>query len=293
MKPLKHYIAWLLNCPVLRDICPAKWYVSIRYYEHFGKYPNFKQPKTFNEKLQWVKVYDHKPEYTMMVDKYAVRNYISEKIGSDVLIPLVGGPWKRVEDIDFSKLPNQFVLKCTHDSASVCICKDKQNFDIEIVKAKLKKALNYNFYWFGREWPYKNIEPQIIAEKFMVDESGTELKDYKFFCFNGVPKLIQVNFGRFQEPKKNMYDCAWNYVPITSHFPTDANMHIAKPNKLQEMIEYAKILSAGHPFLRVDFYSINEKIYFGELTFFPGSGFIGYEPEEWDLKMGEWMVLNE
>jgi hypothetical protein len=264
----------------------------MRYYEHFGVYPNYKNPRTFNEKLQWVKVYDHNPEYTKMVDKYGVRDYVKEQIGEEYLIPLVGGPWKRAEDIDFSKLPNEFVLKCTHDSASVIICKNKKEFDIQKAVKKLNKALKYNFYWYGREWPYKNVNPQIIAEKYMVDESGIELKDYKCFCFNGEPKLIQVNFSRFTKPKKNMYDCDWNYLPITSHFPTEPEAKIDKPIKLDEMIGLAKRLSNNQSFLRVDFYCISGKIYFGELTFFPGSGFISYEPDEWNINMGDWMKLD-
>lgn len=293
MKNIKHYIAWALNLPVIRSIAPDKWYLSIRYFEHFGKNPNWKKPTTFNEKLQWLKVNYRKDEFTKMVDKYAVREYIAEKIGKEYLIDLVGGPWESVEEIDFDALPNQFVLKCTHDSGSVFICKDKKDFDIAEVKKKISKALKFNMYWYGREWPYKNVKPRIIAEKYMVDESGTELKDYKVFNFGGEPKFIQVNFGRFSDSKKNYYNTNWEYMPIKNHFPTDKNADIKKPEKLDEILKLSSILSRELPFLRTDFYSINDKIYFGELTFFPASGFVPFEPECWDRKFGDMINLPD
>ena len=288
-----HYVAFILNLPIIRSVTPAKWYLLMRYYERFHYMMDFKNPIRFNEKLQWLKIYNRKPEYTMWVDKFSVRKYISNKLGEEYLIPLVGGPWNSVEEIDFAQLPQQFVLKCTHDSASTIICTDKNKFDIVDACSKLRKCLKYNFYWYGREWPYKNVKPQIIAEQYMVDESGTELKDYKIFCFSGEPKLIQVNLGRFAEtgPINNIYDCNWKYMPIKCHYPTNPHIKIEKPQELSKMLDFARILSKDQPFLRVDFYSINEKIYFGELTFFPASGFSDYEPDEWNDRLGSWVKL--
>lgn len=294
MKNIKHYIAWALNRPIIRSLPFAdKCYLNIRYSKNFGKNPNWKNPTTFNEKLQWLKVNYRKDEFTKMVDKYAVREYIAEKIGKEYLIDLVGGPWENPEDIDFDALPDQFVLKCTHDSGSVFICKDKKDFDIAEVKKKISKALKFNMYWYGREWPYKNVKPRIIAEKYMVDESGDELKDYKIFNFSGKPELIQVNFGRFENSRKNYYNTNWDYVPLECHFPTDKNTVIKKPDKLDKMLEFSALLSKDIPFLRTDFYSINDKIYFGELTFFPASGFVPFEPECWDKKLGDMINLPD
>lgn len=227
---LKHYLAWFLNKPVIRSITPASWYLSIRYYEHLGKKLNLKNPVTFNEKLQWLKIYNHKPEYTIMVDKYAVRQYISKTIGKEYLIPLAGGPWDKFDDIEFEQLPDQFVLKCTHDSASVVICKDKYNFDKEKARQKINAALKYNFYWYGREWPYKNVKPKIIAEKFMVDDCGdSDLKDYKFMCFNGVVKCSFVCTERFSgNLRVTFFDRDWNVMPFSRTYQV-SEKEIPKP----------------------------------------------------------------
>ncbi len=288
----RYYICRILNLPIIRKVTPDRWFLSVKYRDRFGVYPDLKNPKTFNEKLQWIKLYDRNPTYSNKVDKFKVRQYISQVLGKEYLIPLVGGPWKHFDEIDFNKLPNQFVLKCTHDSNSVVICTDKKSFDFVAAKKRIEKALKLNYFYFTREWPYKNVEPQIIAEQFMVDESGEELKDYKIYCFNGEPKFTQVIYGRFGTPCKNVYDTSWNYMPMASHFPTDPNANIPKPEKYEDMLKYAAKLSTGIPFLRVDFYVINGKIYFGELTFFPGSGLIEYEPEEWNMIMGDWINLN-
>jgi hypothetical protein len=227
-----------------------------------------------------------------MVDKYKVREYISKKIGEEYLIPLVGGPYYSVDEIDLNKLPNQFVLKCNHDSGSVVICKDKSKFDFEVAKKKLDYCLKHNFWYLGREWVYKNVKPCIVAEKYMVDESENELKDYKVFCFNGEPKIIQVDYGRFTEHKRNLYDTKWKYIEAAIEYPTDKKVEIERPKQLSQMLQLAKILSKDIPFIRTDLYSINDKLYFGELTFFQGSGFEKFSPNEWDKKLGEWIKIN-
>lgn len=226
-----------------------------------------------------------------MVDKYEVRNYIKNIIGEEYLIPLIG-VYDSFEEIDFDKLPNQFVLKCTHDSGGIVICYDKSKFNIDAARKKINKHLKRNYYYSGREWPYKNIKPRIICEKYMVDESGTELKDYKIFCFNGVPRIIQVDFNRFKEHKRNMYDTGWNYIPISYNYPSDSNKLIKKPRNLEDMLKFAKMLSQNYPFVRVDFYSIYNKIYFGEITFYPASGFGIFNPETYDYLLGSWITLN-
>lgn len=265
-------------------------YVMLSYYLRTGKKLNLEDPKSFNEKLQWLKLNDRKPEYSKLVDKYEVRDYISKTIGEKYLFPLYG-VYNDFNSVDFDSLPNQFVLKCTHDSGGLVICKDKSQLDIKSAREKINKALKKNYYYHGREWPYKDVKPRIICEKYMVDESGTELKDYKIFCFNGEPKIIQVDFNRFINHKRNIYDSAWKYIDVSIKYPNDSSCEIKKPEKLDEMLNYARILSKNMPHVRVDFYSINEQIYFGEITFFHGSGYEKFCPERFELEMGSWIIL--
>jgi len=257
-------------------------------------YPlNLKSPKTFNEKIQWLKLYGNLRQYTDLADKYEVRKHIAKTVGEEYLIPLIG-VWDRFDDIDFSKLPEQFVLKCNHDWNSVVICTNKATFNIETARNTLNTCLRRNFYYPSREPQYKNIKPRIICEKYMLDESGTELKDYKFFCFGGEPKFIQVNYDRSTDHKLNFYDTEWNYIPITlGRHPTDPNKLTKKPSNLDKMSALAKVLSQDYPFVRVDLYSINNAIYFGELTFTPNSGYKEFNPAEFNIQAGNWLKLPE
>lgn len=255
-----------------------------------GKKLDLKNPQTFNEKLQWLKLYDRNPEYTKMVDKYEVRKYIADKIGEEYLIPLLG-VWDKFDDIDFSTLPDQFVLKCTHDSGGLVICKDKSKLDIEAARKKINKCLKRNFYKLTREWPYKNVKPRIIAEKLMVDESGTELKDYKIFCFNGDPKAMFIATDRPHDTRFDFFDTEFNHLPFTNGHP-NATKEIKRPKGLEEMVQLAEKLSQGMKQVRIDFYDINGKVYFGEITFFHWSGMVPFEPEEWDYKFGEWINIQ-
>lgn len=275
---------------LLKSWIPDDIYLKYLYKKHMGKNLNLKSPQLFNEKLQWLKLYNRKPEYTMMVDKYEVRKYISQNIGEEYLIPLIG-VWDNFDEIDFSKLPNQFVLKCTHDSGGVVICKDKNKLDIEETRKKINKHLKTNYYYACREWPYKNIKPKIICEEYMVDESGVELKDYKIFCFSGEAKMIQVDYNRFVEHKRNLYDTEWNYIPASIEYPTDSKVKINKPEKLETMLELAKVLAKDYPHVRVDFYLINNRVYFGEMTFYHGAGYEKFEPKSLEIKMGKWIKL--
>lgn len=268
-------------------------YLSRLYKSIFGRNIDLDNPKTFNEKIQWLKLYDRKPEYTMIVDKYRVREYIARTIGEEYLIPLLG-VWEDPEDIDFDALPDQFVLKCNHNSGlGMCICKDKSKLDIQKVKAELKKGLKQDYYLSGREWPYKDVLPCVIAEKFIQDKQGA-LNDYKLMCFNGDVKCSFVCSNRFSTKGLHVtfFDRNWNVLPFERHYPS-IKEGLSEPVQYAKMLELAEKLALGIPFVRVDFYEVDGKIYFGELTFYPGSGFEEFTPEEWDYKLGEWLTLPE
>lgn len=258
-----------------------------------GKHLNLDHPVSYNEKLQWLKLYDKHDEYVELVDKYQVKKIVASKIGQDHIIPTIG-VWNSPQEIDFDSLPNQFVLKTTHDSGGVVICDNKAKLDVNKTKKYLHKSLKRDFYKVvGREYPYKNVPRKIIAEKYMVDESGTELKDYKVFCFNGVPKFIQVDFDRFTGHKRNLYTTDWQYIPASIEFPTDPNHKIEKPQCLDELLFLAKKLSEGFVHVRTDFYIIGKEIYFGELTFFHGSGFETFTPDSFGVNVGNLIDLNK
>lgn len=267
-------------------------YLKKRYFVHFRRSLDIHNPVTFNEKLQWLKLYDRKPEYTIMSDKYKARQYIAEKIGEQYLIPLIG-VWESPNDIDFNALPHQFAMKCNHNSGlGMCICTDKSKLDFKKVKKDLSRGLKQDYYLTGREWPYKDIPRKIIAEKFLKSDEGG-LTDYKIHCFNGVPKFILVCRDRFAESglTEDFYTPEWELMNIKRPKIPNAKKPIAKPEKLDEMLMLATKLSQNIPFLRVDFYVVEGKIYFSELTFFPASGFEGYDPPKWDETFGEWLSL--
>ena len=256
-----------------------------------GKRLNLKDPQTFNEKIQWLKLYDRKPEYTKMVDKYEAKNYVAERIGEQYIIPTLG-VWESFDDIDFESLPEQFVLKCTHDSGGLVICRDKKTLDIEEARKKIEWSLKREYYWLWREWPYKNVKPRIIAEKYMEDSKTSELRDYKFFCFNGEVKILFVASERQGEgeTKFDFFDMDYNHLPIINGHP-NATILPQKPVCFEEMKTLAAKLSKGIPHLRVDFYEVDGKVYFGELTFSHWGGLVAFEPEEWDKKLGDWIKL--
>lgn len=254
---------------------------------------NLLSPNTFSEKIQWLKINDRKDIYTILVDKYKVREYIKEKLGEEYLIPLIG-IWDDPDDIDFNKLPDQFVLKCNHNSGlGMCICKDKSKLDISKVRRELKKGLKQDYYLTGREWPYKNVSRKIIAEKYMKNEHETELKDYKFFCFNGEPKYCQVISDRSTNETIDFFDMKWNhqeFIGLNSKC-SNSKYPIAKPVTFEKMKEFAYILAKNTKFVRIDFYEIERKLYFGEITFYPASGFGNFKPSEWNEKLGEMVNL--
>ena len=265
---------------------PDKAYLQIYYFLRFKKFINFKNPKTFNEKLNYLKLYDRNPLYTTLVDKYEVKNYVSKIIGDKYIIPTLG-VWDKFDDIDFEKLPNQFVLKCTHDSEGLVIVKDKSKFNKEEAGKKIEEALKYNFYYIGREWPYKNVKPRIIAEKYM----GDNLNDYKFFCFNGEPKMMFIASDRgIGKTKFDYYDLDFNHLDIVQHYPNSSE-EIEKPKNFDKMIEFSRKLSKSMKHVRIDFYDVDGKLYFGEITFFFFIGFMPFIPDKWDKIMGDYINI--
>ena len=279
----------------LLDWMDDEQYLKLAFRALMGYPLDLKNPRTFSEKIQWLKLYDRKPLYTQLVDKYAVRQYIAEKIGEEHLIPLVGGPWNSAGEIDFDALPEQFVLKCNHDSGGLVVCRDKSSLDREAAKQKLDQHLKANYYMSSREWPYKDVKPCIIAEKYMVDESGVELKDYKWYCFNGTPRFLLITTDRAEAdvPTKYTYfDMDYHVLPFYNSGP-HADKPIPKPETFDQMKRLAEILSAEMAHLRVDLYDINGKVYFGELTFYDSSGMAKFDPPEWDETIGSWLKLPE
>lgn len=274
---------------------PDKPYLRLFYFATTGKMINFKNPKGFNEKLQWLKVNDKHPEYSKLVDKLAVREHIKKVLGEEYLFPLLGY-WESFEEIDFSKLPNQFVLKCNHDSGSVRIIKDKSILTkekIEELRNFYNRRVAHDFFWAGREYPYKGIKPYIMAEKFMEDEKegAAGIKDYKFFCFNGEPKLLLSVSGRQTEKHEDYFDMDYNYLHIRNG-STESDVCPEKPECFEKMKEFARILSKDMRQVRMDFYEINGRVYFGEYTFFSGGGFEWFHPDEWERKLGNWIDLT-
>ena len=289
----RDYRFMVLSSHGLCDTMDDEEYLKRKFRAVMGRELDLENPRTFNEKLQWLKLYNRKPEYTMMVDKVLVRDYIARTIGEEYLIPLLG-VWDDPDEIDFDKLPDQFVLKCNHNSGlGMCICKDKSKLDIEKVRSELRKGLKQDYYLPHREWPYKDVPRKILCEKYMGDGSG-ELKDYKFMSFGGEVKCSFVCSDRFSPGglRVTFFDRNWEVMPFERHYPK-SDLPIEKPHSYDKMLSLAEKLSAGIPFVRVDLYEISGHPYFGELTFFPGSGYEEFTPESWDAKLGDWITLPE
>ena len=267
-------------------------YLKKKYKAKFHRELDLENPQSYNEKLQWLKLYDRKKSYPLMVDKYAAKEVVASIIGNEYIIPTLG-VWDKFDDIDFDILPEKFVLKCTHDSGGVFICKDKSKFDIKNAKKKIKSSLKKNFYYISRDWPYSQVKPRIIAEKYMEDSSGA-LRDYKCYCFNGTMRMIMIARDRFSESgtKVVYYDRDFNKIDVVWGHKT-YNGNISKPSKFEEMIMLAEKLSVGIPQVRVDFYLVEDQIYFGELTLYDGGGFDVIDPYEKDLEFGKYIKLPQ
>lgn len=278
----------------MTHIVPDELYLKCRFRRTMKKRLDLKNPTTYSEKLQWLKIHDRKDIYTTMVDKYEAKKYVSDIIGEEYIIKTYG-VWDSFDEIDFSELPNCFVLKCTHDSGGLVICKDKNKMDFISAKDKIEKCLRRNFYWPGREWPYKNVKPRIIAEEYMEDEATGELRDYKFFCFDGVVRALFVATDRQKNDGETRFDFFdENYIHLDlRNGHKNADVPPEKPQNFEKMKQLAAQLSVGVPHIRVDFYEVNGKIFFGELTLSHWSGMEPFEPEEWDKIFGEWIKLPE
>ncbi|OUP82400.1 glycosyl transferase [Lachnoclostridium sp. An169] len=268
-------------------------FLCMQFKNVFGYDLNLENPQTYNEKLQWLKLNDRNPQYVQLVDKYQVKEIVANIIGEQYIIPTLG-VWDSFDEIDFSKLPNQFVLKCTHDSGGLVICTNKSKLNMSATKKKIDKCLKNDYYMQNREWPYKDVPRRIIAEAYMVDESGYELKDYKFFCFDGKVKAMFIASDResnTEETKFDFFDAEFRKLPFTNGHPNSTKQY-EKPKTFEEMKSLAEKISAGLPQARIDFYDVNGKVYFGEITFFHWSGFKKFEPPIWDKKFGEWIDLT-
>jgi hypothetical protein len=260
-----------------------------RYFVEFRCFPNLKEPTKFTEKIQWLKLYERKPFYSQLADKYLVRKYVKNFVGDKFLIPLIG-VYENVDDIEFNNLPNKFVLKCTHGSGWNIVCSNKSKLNLKMARNKLSEWLKTNYYHRTGEWIYKDIKPRIICEQFLSDELGEGLTDYKFFCFGGTPRFIRVSYDRFVKQAVNFYNLNWDKESFSANLYNYQTIDIPKPDNLNEMINIAKRLAYGFKFVRVDLYSVKKRIYFGEMTFYPGNGFIKFSPKEYDLKIGR--ILN-
>lgn len=270
-----------------------KWYLKALWKRTFGYELDLKHPKTFNEKLQWLKLYDRRPEYTIMVDKYRAKQWVADRVGQEYVIPTLA-VYQSVDEIDLDKLPNQFVLKCNHDSGNVVICKDKSTFDLDGAKTKLGDALKKNYYWDWREWPYKNVKRCIIAEKYLKNDDTDDMTDYKMMTFNAKVKCAFTCTNRRSGQGLNVtfFDTDWERLPFERNYPADVKP-IAKPASYAEMVEIAERLSEHLPFSRIDFYEVKGRPYFGEITLYPGAGFEPFDPNEWDKRLGEWIELPD
>lgn len=264
-------------------------YLKLYYAMKIGEELNLEAPRNFNEKIQWLKINDRKPDYKLLADKYEVKKIVSEKIGSQYVIPTIG-IYNSFDEIDFDKLPNRFVLKCTHDSGSSVVCDNKNCFDPGSVRDKIQSRLEKDYYYYEREYSYKGIRPRIIIEE-CISDLNEDLEDYKFFCFHGEPRMLQVDWGRRTFHQRNLYTTDWEYIDGSIEYPNDPKHHIEKPEKLDEMLCVCRKLSAGFYHMRVDLYYVKGKIYFGEMTFYHGGGYEKITPPELNVKLGNYIHI--
>lgn len=281
---------------VQRGIIPMsdKSFLKLKFKEEMGYKLDLGNPQTFNEKLQWLKLYDRNPLYTKMVDKADMKKYVESKIGKEYIIQTLG-VYDDFDEIDFKSLPEKFVIKCTHDSGTVIICKDKKIFDIAMARNKINRALRKNFYYQSREWPYKNVKPRVLVEEYIEDKKDKELRDYKFYCFNGEPHALLLATDRMsgKELCFDYFDMDFKHLKLTNHWHPNAKRVPHKPDHFEDMKKLARKLSEGIPQVRVDFYEANGKVYVGELTFFDMGGYLKIHPDDWDKEWGSMIRLPQ
>jgi hypothetical protein len=267
-----------------RDFC------RLQYFRHLRRWPSLENPQTFNEQVLWLKVNYRNPLLHTCADKYTVRQYVEEQAGSEYLIPLIG-VFQSVEEIDFDKLPDQFALKVSHGSGWNILCADKNLFDIPTAQRRLRTWLRKDFYRVGREWAYRGLTPRIVCEKYLAGPDGQPPWDYKFHCFAGEPRYVQVDYGRFTQHTRALYDIEWNRLPCQLEYAV-AKQSTPPPQTLETMISLARSLSRPFPYVRVDLYELGQSVFFGELTFYPGKGVERFTPFSFDYEWGKWLRLR-
>ncbi len=273
---------------LLKKCIPDALFLKLQFKKKMGYPLDLKNPKTFNEKLQWLKLYNRNPLYTILVDKESVKKWVANKIGPQYVIPTLG-VWEKFDDIDFCKLPVRFVLKCTHDSGGVIVVKDKNRLDMDAARNKISELLKKNYYWANREWPYKNVHPRIIAEEYLEDEQDGELRDYKFHTFDGIPHFLLVAANRHNQKGLTFdyFDMKGNHLDLHDvNVPNASGTFPHLPSKFEEMKKLSKILAEGIPHVRVDFFEVNGRIYFGEMTFYDDAGYMKATPKTWEVEWG-------
>lgn len=288
--PLSYIWVWM--SPIVKN---SETYLKVYYRFRTGKKLNLDHPVSFQEKTQWLKLHYKESLYTRLVDKYEVREYVAGKIGAEYLIPLYG-VYESFDDIDFPSLPDQFVIKCTHDSGSTIVCRDKSSFNIKAARKRIMSSMKKDYFLEGREYPYKDVRHRIIVEKLLIaDSDNTSVPDYKFFIFNGEPRMFFVAEGRFSKEgtRFTFYDMYWNELPIRAkgHVAEGAHTSVKKPECWEEMKEIVRKLSIPVPFVRIDLYISENKLYFGEYTFFHDGGVVDFEPDEWNYKLGKMIEI--
>lgn len=294
IRKIKNFPIWvLMNVKPINRIIPDKLYIKLLYFLYHKQRLNLENPKTWCEKQQWLKLYGYRPIYKTLMDKYAVKEYVANLIGEKYIIPLIG-VYDNFDSIDFENLPEKFVIKCNHDSGSFLIVEDKNKLDVTKARKFFNKRLKRNYFYLGRDIQYKYIEPKIIIEQYMKDENQiyNRLDDYKFCCFNGVPKIIYVCSGSGKNRRQDYYDMNFNHLPIKRHYPNSSEL-CRKPRCFDEMKEIVHKLCGDFPFMRVDLYEINGKVYFGEYTLINDGGLYPCEPFEWEQKIGDWIDLSK
>lgn len=278
----------LKRMKMLLRFLPDRLYLQLYYFAKFRKFIDFNNPKTYNEKIQWLKLYDRKAEYHQLVDKYEVRHYVSEAIGEQYLVPLLG-VWESEYDVNFDTLPEEFVLKPTHASGEVIIVRNKSALDRARVFGEMREWLSRDYFWVGREWPYKDIKPRIVAEKLIDDQ----IVDYKFYCFNGEPKVLYLSRGleNHDTAEISFFDLDFKRMPFGRSDYRPFSQEPVKPDNYREMLDIVRKLAKDFSFIRVDLYSVSGQVYFSELTFYPAGGYMPFSPREWDNTLGEWIIL--
>ena len=277
------------------DMLPDKLYLDLQFYESFHRFPNWKNPKTFNEKIQWLKLYDRNPKYVSLVDKFAVKQIVAGKIGVEHIIPTIG-VWDKAEDIEWDKLPDKFVLKTTHGGGNngVIVCKDKSTLDKAAVIKRLSEGLKHDSAAYGREWVYRDVKRRIIAEQYIDPSPNVEdLPDYKWYCFNGEPKYCQVIQNRSTTETIDFFDSEWNHQEFVGLNPAAVHATVppSRPSNLDTQVKIARKLSKGMSYSRIDLYDTGDKTYFGEVTLFPNSGLGTFTPERYNELLGQLIVL--